>query len=160
MLPAVWKLQDAKARFSELVRRARAGEPQHVTVHGEEAVVVVDPKRYEIRPRVAAAETQPPAPHSVAAVPLPSPAPPPPAPEPEPEPIDPGVDVELPDLSDLTELPPLPPSLRNPTELPPPVPQPPSAADRKLMEDLERELRRFEGGGAGRRRPMLDNDKE
>lgn len=42
-----WKLQDAKARFSEVVRRARAGKPQHVTVHGKEAVVVVDPQRFE-----------------------------------------------------------------------------------------------------------------
>lgn len=48
-----WKLQDAKARFSEVVRRARAGEPQQVTLHGEEAVVVVDPKRFEVRPRQA-----------------------------------------------------------------------------------------------------------
>jgi prevent-host-death family protein len=44
-----WKLQDAKARFSELVRRARAGAPQHVTVHGKRAVVIVDPERFEIR---------------------------------------------------------------------------------------------------------------
>lgn len=35
-----WKLQDAKAQFSEVVRRARAGKPQIVTVHGEEAVVI------------------------------------------------------------------------------------------------------------------------
>jgi prevent-host-death family protein len=45
----IWKLQDAKARFSEVVRRARAGEPQQVTVHGQEAVVVFDPKRFELR---------------------------------------------------------------------------------------------------------------
>jgi prevent-host-death family protein len=44
-----WKLQDAKARFSELVRRARAGEPQEVTVHGKKAVAVVDLDRFEIR---------------------------------------------------------------------------------------------------------------
>jgi prevent-host-death family protein len=44
-----WKLQDAKARFSEVVRRARAGKPQRITVHGREAVVVVDPERFEIR---------------------------------------------------------------------------------------------------------------
>ena len=44
-----WKLQDAKARFSEVVRRARAGAPQHVTVHGKRAVVIVDPERFEIR---------------------------------------------------------------------------------------------------------------
>jgi len=36
-----WKLQDAKARFSELVRRARAEGPQHVTVHGRDEVVVI-----------------------------------------------------------------------------------------------------------------------
>jgi prevent-host-death family protein len=45
----IWKLQDAKAQFSELVRRARAGEPQEVTVHGKGAVVVLDPTRYEFR---------------------------------------------------------------------------------------------------------------
>jgi prevent-host-death family protein len=38
---ASWPLQDAKARFSELVRRARSEGPQHVTVHGREEVVVV-----------------------------------------------------------------------------------------------------------------------
>jgi prevent-host-death family protein len=37
-----WRLQDAKARFSELVRRARSEGPQHVTLHGRDAVVVVD----------------------------------------------------------------------------------------------------------------------
>ena len=49
MPPNSWKLQDAKAKFSEVVRRARSGEPQQITVHGEEAVLIVDPKRYEIR---------------------------------------------------------------------------------------------------------------
>jgi prevent-host-death family protein len=39
--PARWQLQDAKARFSELVRRARSEGPQHVTVHGRDEVVVV-----------------------------------------------------------------------------------------------------------------------
>ena len=46
-----WKLQDAKARFSELVREARKGEPQRVTVHGKETVIVVDPERFEVRAR-------------------------------------------------------------------------------------------------------------
>src|SRR6202047_1426411 len=36
-----WVLQDAKARFSELVRRVRSEGPQHVTVHGRDEVVVV-----------------------------------------------------------------------------------------------------------------------
>jgi prevent-host-death family protein len=52
-----WKLQDAKARFSELVRQARKGSPQRVTVHGKDAVVVVDPERFEIRPKGAAPVT-------------------------------------------------------------------------------------------------------
>jgi prevent-host-death family protein len=39
--PGRWLLQDAKARFSELVRRVRAEGPQHVTVHGRNEVVVV-----------------------------------------------------------------------------------------------------------------------
>lgn len=41
-----WKLQDAKARFSELVREARAHGPQTVTVHGREAVVVLSAEDY------------------------------------------------------------------------------------------------------------------
>jgi len=36
-----WKLQDAKARFSEVVDRALKDGPQIVTRHGEKAVVVV-----------------------------------------------------------------------------------------------------------------------
>jgi prevent-host-death family protein len=39
--PGRWPLQDAKARFSELVRRVRSEGPQHVTVHGRDEVVVV-----------------------------------------------------------------------------------------------------------------------
>lgn len=38
---AGWKLQDAKARFSELVRRAQTEGPQRVTVRGHDAVVVI-----------------------------------------------------------------------------------------------------------------------
>jgi prevent-host-death family protein len=34
-------LQDAKARFSELVRKVRSEGPQHVTVHGRDEVVVI-----------------------------------------------------------------------------------------------------------------------
>jgi len=39
-------LQDAKARFSELVRRVRSEGPQHVTVHGREAVVVIGAEEF------------------------------------------------------------------------------------------------------------------
>jgi len=36
-----WKLEDAKARFSEVVRLAHSDGPQRVTVRGREAVVVM-----------------------------------------------------------------------------------------------------------------------
>jgi prevent-host-death family protein len=39
--PGYWLLQDAKARFSELVRKVRSEGPQHVTVHGRDEVVVI-----------------------------------------------------------------------------------------------------------------------
>ena len=39
--PGYWLLQDAKARFSELVRRVHSEGPQHVTVHGRDEVVVI-----------------------------------------------------------------------------------------------------------------------
>lgn len=40
-LPGHWMLQDAKARFSELVRRVHSEGPQHVTVHGRDEVVII-----------------------------------------------------------------------------------------------------------------------
>lgn len=44
--PGHWLLQDAKARFSELVRRVRSEGPQHVTVHGRDEVVVIAAEDY------------------------------------------------------------------------------------------------------------------
>lgn len=41
-----WALQDAKARFSEVVRRAKSEGPQRITVHGREEVVVVSVKEF------------------------------------------------------------------------------------------------------------------
>src|SRR5437667_9647262 len=41
-----WLLQDAKARFSELVRRVRSEGPQHVTVHGRDEVVVISVEEF------------------------------------------------------------------------------------------------------------------
>jgi prevent-host-death family protein len=52
-----WKLQDAKARFSQVVRRARTGKPQHITVHGKPAVVIVDPERFDIQPKAPQEKT-------------------------------------------------------------------------------------------------------
>lgn len=42
-----WKLEDAKARFSEVVRRAREQGPQRVSVRGKDAVVVMSVEDFE-----------------------------------------------------------------------------------------------------------------
>ncbi len=41
-----WKLEDAKNRFSELVRRALAHQPQRVTRGGRDAVIVLSAEDY------------------------------------------------------------------------------------------------------------------
>ena len=38
---ASWQLQEAKARLSELVKKAATEGPQEITVHGKPAVVVL-----------------------------------------------------------------------------------------------------------------------
>jgi antitoxin Phd len=42
-----WQLQTAKARFSEVFRRARERGPQVVTRHGTEAVVILPIEEFE-----------------------------------------------------------------------------------------------------------------
>ena len=42
-----WKLEDAKARFSEVVRRAQSEGPQRVTVRGRDTVVVISAEEFE-----------------------------------------------------------------------------------------------------------------
>lgn len=42
-----WKLEDAKARFSEVVRLAATDGPQLVTIRGKEAAVILAPSEYE-----------------------------------------------------------------------------------------------------------------
>ena len=41
-----WKLEDAKARLSEVVRLASSAGPQMVTVRGKEAAIILDPETY------------------------------------------------------------------------------------------------------------------
>ena len=41
-----WKLEDAKARFSEVVRLAREQLPQRITVRGEDAVVIMSAQEF------------------------------------------------------------------------------------------------------------------
>jgi prevent-host-death family protein len=42
-----WRLQDAKARLSEVVREAQTHGPQRVTLHGRDAVVVVGAAEFD-----------------------------------------------------------------------------------------------------------------
>ena len=42
----LWQVQDAKQRFSELLRTAQAEGPQIVTRHGEEIAVVINIVEY------------------------------------------------------------------------------------------------------------------
>ena len=45
--PATWKLEEAKAKFSEVVRRAHDQGPQYVTVRGKQAVAIIDAAELE-----------------------------------------------------------------------------------------------------------------
>ncbi len=50
-----WQLQDAKNRFSEVVKRAKDEGPQTVTVHGQRAAVVVSALEFDalVKPRLS-----------------------------------------------------------------------------------------------------------
>jgi prevent-host-death family protein len=41
-----WQVQEAKQRFSEVLRAAESGQAQIVTKHGEEVAVVIDIAEY------------------------------------------------------------------------------------------------------------------
>ncbi len=53
---ARWQLQTAKARFSEVVRKAQAEGPQYVTRQGKDAVVILPAEDFE---RLTARAQQP-----------------------------------------------------------------------------------------------------
>jgi len=53
-LPNRWALQNAKAHFSELVRRVKSEGPQHVTVHGRDEVVIISVADFQ---RLSGSET-------------------------------------------------------------------------------------------------------
>ncbi len=42
-----WQLQEAKARLSEVVKKAAKEGPQEITVHGQSAAVLISSKDYE-----------------------------------------------------------------------------------------------------------------
>lgn len=51
-----WQLQTAKAKFSEVFRRARSEGPQYVTRQGQEEVVILPAEEYD---RLTARRRQP-----------------------------------------------------------------------------------------------------
>lgn len=46
-VPQVWRLEEAKARFSQVVEQALKGLPQRVTRRGKDAVVVVSAEKWD-----------------------------------------------------------------------------------------------------------------
>ena len=42
-----WQLQEAKARLSELIKKASKEGPQKITVHGTPVAVIISNKEYE-----------------------------------------------------------------------------------------------------------------
>jgi prevent-host-death family protein len=44
---ARWQLQEAKARFSEVVKSSREDGPQEITVHGRPAAILLSKEDYD-----------------------------------------------------------------------------------------------------------------
>ncbi|MBI5437703.1 MAG: type II toxin-antitoxin system Phd/YefM family antitoxin [Nitrosomonadales bacterium] len=42
-----WQLQEAKCKFSEVVKRAQSQGPQNITVHGEPVAVLISQRDYQ-----------------------------------------------------------------------------------------------------------------
>ena len=42
-----WQLQEAKNKFSQVVKQAQQGKPQYITVHGKPTAVVVSIEEYQ-----------------------------------------------------------------------------------------------------------------
>ena len=42
-----WQLQEAKSKFSEVVKRAQSQGPQNITVHGEPVAVLISQRDYQ-----------------------------------------------------------------------------------------------------------------
>jgi prevent-host-death family protein len=42
-----WQLQEAKNKFSQLVKQAQQGQPQYITVHGKLTAVIISIEDYQ-----------------------------------------------------------------------------------------------------------------
>ena len=56
-MPTTWKLEQARAHFSELVERAQRGETQLVTKHGQPAVYIIPAHHLNSDPNAAGRQT-------------------------------------------------------------------------------------------------------
>ena|SRR5690349_16244473 len=52
-LPDHWQIQEAKQRFSEMIRAVRSQGPQVITRHGEDIAVVIDVSEFHRLTRTA-----------------------------------------------------------------------------------------------------------
>lgn len=52
-VPGHWQIQEAKQRFSEMIRAVTSQGPQVITRHGEDVAVIVDISRYHQLTRAA-----------------------------------------------------------------------------------------------------------
>jgi prevent-host-death family protein len=43
----IWQIQEAKARFSQLIQEAKAHGPQQITHHGKIVAIMISSKEYE-----------------------------------------------------------------------------------------------------------------
>ncbi len=43
----IWQVQEAKARFSQLIQEAKAHGPQQITHHGKIVAIIISSKEYE-----------------------------------------------------------------------------------------------------------------
>lgn len=53
-----WQLQEAKNKFSQLVKQAQQGKPQYITVHGKPTAVIISVEDYQQfnRPKTSLSE--------------------------------------------------------------------------------------------------------
>jgi len=42
-----WQLQEAKNKFSQVVKQAQQGKPQYITVHGKPTAVIISIEDYQ-----------------------------------------------------------------------------------------------------------------
>ena len=65
-----WQLQEAKAKFSRVVKLANAGEPQLITRNGEPAAYIISTEEYKKNNKLSMKEILLNSPHKDVEIPL------------------------------------------------------------------------------------------